>query len=977
MFQSPATATFPSLTPVSATTSATSANNRDSATSSSSVSASPSKSKRRDLLKNYYGLSEKDDDSLSVLDEDFAANSEMRSMASSTANMKAASSTLKSMGPNPMDMDSPFFVPETFVSKCVNELSLPEMIAQDNSLVAEIKELDASMKTLVYGNYNKFIAASDTIRDMREKVDDMDAQMQLFSAKMNSISEKSRDIHGFFGEKRTKIRQLTGVHSLLNKLHFVFDLPQKLSKSLQQKDYKAAVQLHAETNSILSHYKSLSLFSKINAECSATMDIVTQRVMASMRNPNSAPSEVNECVWMLGTLGRGFESAYDLADAYLNVMKTQMSKVMDIAAAEINYMKEKAPSSEQEPTTTSPEVFLFTAKIKHWNAHVLKEINVFILTFHEYFLSPTRKSPGGVKDTDFLEAGAISMGQHDRLEIELNNLIEEFLKRYFDQVAMLAAIPTDIWTYKALPFIHVFDAINQDVATLRGLNLFMNMSERVKICAVEHVKKVSQSAFGAAKKGYMDELAKIEAPHVSSKVVLEEANAVLQDGIIHKVFPLLEMFVDDRLGFVSLREGSSGVDAVLEMLTDCFQEFWDNLGNEMKVISGQSYTPIPKFPPTLLILILSRSALALSSSLIDSLYHSFIFTVLKSRNIPQDASSASQAAAAAASKAADKRNKLLIVTAGGGTIPSANSGGSGSYSRRAGSNTPAQKETQDVSPKNVDVLKKGKSVAAQWRDIAKNLAFMFVSVASSNLCVKVRKYIKSTAWMDVQDPVGPSDAWTVKVLGQIEGIDEQLRLVYDQEFHDVMKRQQPPAFNITNASGNIPVTSPQKTPSKLNKSNSSMFASSTPNPRLSKRPSMSGIGSSTSGFGGSSSVGGKFDAMLGNIDLMFQDRADFFGNVEMTREGILSAILRIVVKCYIEELRIQTLGPYGLHHVQVDSASLRRMLTQGTYGTLSEDGLLNNLAEEMITSGMKRCVDPIMLSFEDIDRITRGGGSVA
>ncbi|KAJ3233502.1 Vacuolar protein sorting-associated protein 51 [Chytriomyces hyalinus] len=968
MFQSPTTATFPSLTPVSATTttpSATSAtNNRDSA--SSSISASPSKSKRRDLLKNYYGLSEKDDDSQSVLDEEFGANSELRSVSSST-NMKA-SSTLKSMGPNPMDMDSPFFVPETFVSKCVNELSLPEMIAQDNSLVAEIKELDASMKTLVYGNYNKFIAASDTIRDMREKVDNMDAQMQLFSAKMNSISEKSREIHGFFGEKRSKIRQLTGVHSLLNKLHFVFDLPQKLSKSLQQKDYKAAVQLHAETNSILSHYKNLSLFSKINAECSATMDIVTQRVMASMRNPNSAPSEVNECVWMLGTLGRGFESAYDLADAYLNVMKTQMSKVMDIAAAEINYMKEEPPSTDE---ATSPEVLLYTAKIKHWNAQVLKEINVFILTFHEYFLSPARKSPGGVKDTDFLEAGAISIEQHDRLETELNILIEEFLQRYFDQVATLTAIPTDIWIYKALPFIHVFDAINQDVSSLRGLNLFMNMSERVKVCAVEHVKQVSKSAFGAAKKGYMDELAKIETPHTSSKVVLEEANVVLQDGIIHKVFPLLEKFVDDRLGFVSSREGSTGVEPVLEMLTDCFQEFWEDLGNDMKVISGQSYTPIPKFPPTLLILILSRSALALSANLIDILYHSFIFTVLKSRNTAQDASTASQAAAAA-SKAADKRNKLLIVTAGGGTIPSANSGGSGSYSRRAGSNTPAaQKETQDVSPKNVEVLKKGKSVAAQWRDIAKNLAFMFVSVASSNLCVKVRKYIKSTEWMVIQDPSGPSDAWTVNVLGQIEGIDEQLRLVYDQEFHDVMKRQQPPAFNIIGTSGSTPGT-PQKTaPTKLNKSNSSMFTNSTPNPRLSKRPSMSGIGG-TSGFAGSSSVGGKFDAMLGNIDLMFQDRADFFGNVEMTREGILSAILRIVVKCYIEELRIQTLGSSGLHHVQVDSASLRRMLTQETYGTLSQDGLLNSLAEEMITSGMKRCVDPIMLSFEDVDRITRG-----
>ena len=34
----------------------------------------------------------------------------------------------------------------------------------------EIKELDGDMKTLVYNNYNKFIAATDTIKKVRLSV---------------------------------------------------------------------------------------------------------------------------------------------------------------------------------------------------------------------------------------------------------------------------------------------------------------------------------------------------------------------------------------------------------------------------------------------------------------------------------------------------------------------------------------------------------------------------------------------------------------------------------------------------------------------------------------------------------------------------------------------------------------------------------------------------------------------------------------
>lgn len=78
---------------------------------------------------------------------------------------------------------------------------LPGLIKRDNELVSEIKKLDGDKKvfcdlvwwrkTLVYENYSKFISASDTIREMRKKIDAMDTQVSKLSKKMDGIGKES------------------------------------------------------------------------------------------------------------------------------------------------------------------------------------------------------------------------------------------------------------------------------------------------------------------------------------------------------------------------------------------------------------------------------------------------------------------------------------------------------------------------------------------------------------------------------------------------------------------------------------------------------------------------------------------------------------------------------------------------------------------------------------------------------------------
>jgi hypothetical protein len=75
------------------------------------------------------------------------------------------------------DVDSSgFSVPEA-ATAAVRARTLPDLLAYKSSLGKQTQQLDHEMQNLVYNNYNRFIAATDTIRAMRTSVGDMEARM--------------------------------------------------------------------------------------------------------------------------------------------------------------------------------------------------------------------------------------------------------------------------------------------------------------------------------------------------------------------------------------------------------------------------------------------------------------------------------------------------------------------------------------------------------------------------------------------------------------------------------------------------------------------------------------------------------------------------------------------------------------------------------------------------------------------------------
>ena len=67
-----------------------------------------------------------------------------------------------------LNIDGGGFNVDKYVSGLLSHKSLPELMQRGIAMVSEIKSLDSDMQMLVYENYNKFISATDTIRQMKQ-----------------------------------------------------------------------------------------------------------------------------------------------------------------------------------------------------------------------------------------------------------------------------------------------------------------------------------------------------------------------------------------------------------------------------------------------------------------------------------------------------------------------------------------------------------------------------------------------------------------------------------------------------------------------------------------------------------------------------------------------------------------------------------------------------------------------------------------
>ncbi|ETO32607.1 hypothetical protein RFI_04508, partial [Reticulomyxa filosa] len=163
-----------------------------------------------------------------------------------------------------------------------------ELAEFSDHLNRDIKALDSEMQMMVYDNYNKFISATDTIREMKGQVESMELEMNRLMDNMKTIEQASNRLESSFENNRAEIEKLVGVRDLLKQLEFLFDLPQRLKQNIKIKSYGQAIKYYKMATSLLRKYGHIKSFRDINTESQEIMENLQQNLKYQMIQPNAS-----------------------------------------------------------------------------------------------------------------------------------------------------------------------------------------------------------------------------------------------------------------------------------------------------------------------------------------------------------------------------------------------------------------------------------------------------------------------------------------------------------------------------------------------------------------------------------------------------------------------------------------------------------------------------------------------------------------
>jgi len=252
------------------------------------------------------------------------------------------------------------------------------LMNQEKEIVNQIKGLDSDMQTLVYENYNKFIAATETIRKMRVDFKSMEEEMDQLAGSMSSITQFSSQISDKLRSRRQDVATFSATHATLQKLEFVLELPNKLTECLEEDQYRQAVEYWSRANTALDHYRDMPSFQGIQEDCELIITQIKQNLLLRLKNPNCNGEQLCEAVELLQQLGCPTDS---LMTSYLEHEAVKLTGALDELREQIRLISNPHLNKGAESVLMMDSLEFVDHSSNTFLAHLASAIQAFADTF--------------------------------------------------------------------------------------------------------------------------------------------------------------------------------------------------------------------------------------------------------------------------------------------------------------------------------------------------------------------------------------------------------------------------------------------------------------------------------------------------------------------------------------------------------------------------------------------------------------------
>ncbi|KAL7514554.1 hypothetical protein ACHAXN_013353 [Cyclotella atomus] len=171
------------------------------------------------------------------------------------------------------DLDSPNFRPTSHTLSHIAHSSAQTLLETDERLALDIRHLDSTMQTLVYENYSKFINATDAIKSIGTNVTTTGAtSLDRLQLAMDRIKEASERSESLLRASREAVAEKLRIQRLLVRLDALLCLPATLRSYIAKGQWRMAVKSHKNATEILGrHSAGFESLRCIEEECSGIL----------------------------------------------------------------------------------------------------------------------------------------------------------------------------------------------------------------------------------------------------------------------------------------------------------------------------------------------------------------------------------------------------------------------------------------------------------------------------------------------------------------------------------------------------------------------------------------------------------------------------------------------------------------------------------------------------------------------------------
>ena len=177
-------------------------------------------------------------------------------------------------GPEP-SLDDPKVNVKEYFKRFIKPKKIDELIAADNKLFSEVRNLESEKHVLVTQNYKKFVSATETINTIKSSLINFEKDLLNLQGKVQNLVLNFNKINAPLEGKLKQTEDIYKIKKDLKRLKFINDLPSILEKQLNEYIKDPDKKLTTLEKS-LTYYEKCKEFLKIHKDNALVKDIYTR-----------------------------------------------------------------------------------------------------------------------------------------------------------------------------------------------------------------------------------------------------------------------------------------------------------------------------------------------------------------------------------------------------------------------------------------------------------------------------------------------------------------------------------------------------------------------------------------------------------------------------------------------------------------------------------------------------------------------------